>query len=110
MRLVAKTVVWASCHAGPPDQRPHRGGSIAGTALLVSTIGRRTGKRRIRPLAYLRDGERLVLCTSNGGSPRHPGCYHNLCATGRAEIQVGPGLPLAPKAGSHLREVEQFVI
>jgi deazaflavin-dependent oxidoreductase (nitroreductase family) len=31
-----------------------------------------------------------VLCASNGGSPRHPGWYHNLCATGRAEVQVGP--------------------
>jgi deazaflavin-dependent oxidoreductase (nitroreductase family) len=30
-----------------------------------------------------------VLCASNGGSPKHPGWYHNLCATGRAEIQVG---------------------
>ena len=31
-----------------------------------------------------------MLCASNGGSPRHPGWYHNLCATGRAEVQVGP--------------------
>ena len=31
-----------------------------------------------------------MLCASNGGSPAHPGWYHNLCATGRAEIQVGP--------------------
>jgi deazaflavin-dependent oxidoreductase (nitroreductase family) len=31
-----------------------------------------------------------VLCASNGGSPTHPGWYHNLSATGRAEIQVGP--------------------
>jgi deazaflavin-dependent oxidoreductase (nitroreductase family) len=57
---------------------------------LQVTTGRRTGKRRTRPLAYVRDGERFVLCASNGGSPHHPGWYHNLCATGRAEIQVGP--------------------
>jgi hypothetical protein len=31
-----------------------------------------------------------VLCASNGGSPTHPGWYHNLSVTGRAEIQVGP--------------------
>ena len=31
-----------------------------------------------------------MLCASNGGSPHHPAWYHNLRATGRAEIQVGP--------------------
>jgi F420H(2)-dependent quinone reductase len=31
-----------------------------------------------------------VLCAFNGGSPAHPGWYHNLTATGRAEIQIGP--------------------
>jgi deazaflavin-dependent oxidoreductase (nitroreductase family) len=31
-----------------------------------------------------------VLCASNGGSPHHPAWYHNLRATSRAEIQVGP--------------------
>ena len=35
-------------------------------------------------------GPSHVLCASNGGSPTHPGWYHNLSATGRAEIQVGP--------------------
>jgi deazaflavin-dependent oxidoreductase (nitroreductase family) len=59
---------------------------IAGSLiLLLTTTGRRTGKQRTRPLAYVRDGDRFVLC----GFPRHPGWYHNLCATGRAEIQVG---------------------
>jgi deazaflavin-dependent oxidoreductase (nitroreductase family) len=42
-----------------------------------------------RPLAYVGDGDRYVLCASNGGSPRHPAWYHNLRATGRAEIQIG---------------------
>jgi deazaflavin-dependent oxidoreductase (nitroreductase family) len=35
-------------------------------------------------------GPSHVLCASNGGSPTHPGWYHNLSAIGRAEIQVGP--------------------
>jgi F420H(2)-dependent quinone reductase len=63
---------------------------IAGSPiLLLTTTGRKTGKRCTRPLAYVLDGERYVLCASNGGSPTHPGWYHNLCATGRAEVQVG---------------------
>jgi F420H(2)-dependent quinone reductase len=64
---------------------------VAGSPiLLLTTTGRRTGKRRTRPLAYVSDDDRYVLCASNGGSPTHPGWYHNLAATGRAEIQVGP--------------------
>ena len=31
-----------------------------------------------------------LVARSNGGSPTHPGWYHNLRASGRAEIQVGP--------------------
>ena len=58
--------------------------------LLLTTTGRCSGRRRIRPLAYVRDANRFVLCASNGGSPHHPAWYHNLRATSRAEIQVGP--------------------
>jgi deazaflavin-dependent oxidoreductase (nitroreductase family) len=77
-------------HPVPPDQRPHR-----------RQVHRRqpdppahhhraaTGKQRTRPLAYVRDADRYVLCASNGGSPHHPAWYHNLRATSRAEIQVG---------------------
>src|SRR5204863_9340090 len=63
---------------------------LAGTPiLLLTTTGRRSGKRRTRPLAYVRDGQRFVLCASNGGSPRHPAWYLNLREHGRAEFQVG---------------------
>jgi deazaflavin-dependent oxidoreductase (nitroreductase family) len=91
MRLVARAVLWL--HVTLYQLTNGRIGDrfIAGSPiLLLTTTGRKTGKRRTRPLAYIRDGERYVLCASNGGSPQHPGWYHNLCATGRAEIQVGP--------------------
>ena len=89
MRLVAKAVLWL--HATLYRLTNGRiGGRFAGSPILLLTTGRRTGKRRTRPLACVRDGERYVLCASNGGSATHPGWYHNLCATGRAEIQVGP--------------------
>jgi F420H(2)-dependent quinone reductase len=77
-------------HPVPPDQRPHRRPVHRRQPDPFARTGRRTGKQRTRPLAYVRDGGRFVLCASNGGSPRHPGWYHNLRATGRAEIQVGP--------------------
>jgi deazaflavin-dependent oxidoreductase (nitroreductase family) len=90
MRLVAKAVLWLHSTLYRLTDGRVGGRFIAGTPiLLLTTTGRRTGKRRTRPLAYVRDAGRYVLCASNGGSPHHPGWYHNLRATGRAEIQVG---------------------
>jgi deazaflavin-dependent oxidoreductase (nitroreductase family) len=90
MQVVAKAVLWLHATLYRLTSGRIGGRFIAGgPILLLTTTGRRTGKRRTRPLAYVRDGERFVLCASNGGSPHHPGWYHNLCATGRAEVQVG---------------------
>ena len=91
MQLVARAVLWLHVSLYRLTNGRIGGRFIAGSPiLLLTTTGRRSGKRRTRPLAYVRDGERYVLCASNGGSPTHPGWYHNLRATGRAEIQVGP--------------------
>jgi F420H(2)-dependent quinone reductase len=90
MQLVARAVLWLHVTLYRLTNGRVGGRFIAGSPiLLLTTTGRRTGKRRTRPLAYVRDGERYVLCASNGGSATHPGWYHNLAATGRAEIQVG---------------------
>jgi deazaflavin-dependent oxidoreductase (nitroreductase family) len=87
MRLVAKAVLWLHVSLYRLTNGRIGGRFIAGSPiLLLTTTGRKTGKRRTRPLAYVRDGERYVLCASNGGSATHPGWYHNLSATGRAEI------------------------
>jgi deazaflavin-dependent oxidoreductase (nitroreductase family) len=91
MQVVAKAVLWLHVTLYRLTNGRIGGRFIAGSPiLLLTTTGRTTGKRRTRPLAYVRDGDRFVLCASKGGSPRHPGWYHNLCATGRAEVQVGP--------------------
>ena len=91
MQLAAKAFLWVHVTLYRLTNGRIGGKFIAGSPiLLLTTTGRRSGKRRTRPLAYIRDADRFVLCASNGGSPRRPGWYHNLCATGRAEIQVGP--------------------
>src|SRR4029453_15325915 len=91
MRLVARSLLWLHITLYRLTNGRIGGRFIAGSPiLLLTTTGRRTGKQRTRPPAALRDGARFVLCASNGGSPRHPAWYHNLRATGRAEIQVGP--------------------
>lgn len=48
--------------------------------LLLFAIGARSGKRRVTPLLYQRDGERVIIIASNGGRARHPAWYYNLRA------------------------------
>lgn len=57
--------------------------------LLLSTVGRRTGRRRTTPMIFARDGDAFVMIASNGGAARHPGWWHNLRAQPEARVQVG---------------------
>jgi len=57
--------------------------------LLLTTTGRKTGKRRTIPLRYLEDRENLVLVASNGGAPTHPAWWLNLRADPEATVEIG---------------------
>ncbi len=57
--------------------------------LLLHTIGRKSGRVRTHTLLYFRDGENLVVCASNNGSPRPPAWYLNLQAQQRVWVQHG---------------------
>jgi deazaflavin-dependent oxidoreductase (nitroreductase family) len=57
--------------------------------LLLDHIGAKSGKVRTTPLAYLADGEDIVLVASKGGHPRSPAWFHNLVANPETTIQVG---------------------
>jgi deazaflavin-dependent oxidoreductase (nitroreductase family) len=66
------------------------GGSYAGTALLLLTsTGAKSGRAHTTPLAYLEDGQRLVVFGSKGGGPTNPDWYHNLRANPDATVEVG---------------------
>jgi deazaflavin-dependent oxidoreductase (nitroreductase family) len=66
------------------------GGRIWGLGvLLLTTTGRKTGKRRTVALCYLADGDRLVVVASNGGTARYPAWWLNLSHAPRATIEVG---------------------
>jgi deazaflavin-dependent oxidoreductase (nitroreductase family) len=67
------------------------GGALAGTPiLLLHHLGARSGIERVTPLAYTRHGDgRYLITASSGGSPAHPGWYHNLKAHPAVEIEVG---------------------
>ena len=56
--------------------------------LLLDHVGARSGKVRTTPLAYLRDGENVVLVASKGGHPRNPAWFHNLVENPETTIQV----------------------
>ncbi|MGW4112212.1 nitroreductase/quinone reductase family protein [Actinosynnema sp. NPDC004786] len=69
------------------------GGLVAGPfegvdLLLLTTVGARTGKPRTTPLAYARDGGRLLVFGTNGGGRRHPDWYRNLVADPQVTIEV----------------------
>lgn len=58
--------------------------------LLLTTKGAKSGEWHTTPLAFHRDGDRLVVIASMGGAPRHPDWYHNLVANPEAQVEVGP--------------------
>lgn len=57
--------------------------------LLLTTIGRRTGRPRVMPLLYIRDGDRFVVVGSNAGDDRPPAWWRNLQAQPAAQVQAG---------------------
>jgi deazaflavin-dependent oxidoreductase (nitroreductase family) len=66
------------------------GGNFEGAPLLlVHTIGRRSGKPRVNPVMYLKDGERYLIFASKGGADTHPDWYRNLKAHPDVKIEVG---------------------
>jgi deazaflavin-dependent oxidoreductase (nitroreductase family) len=58
--------------------------------LLLTTTGARSGKARVTPLTYTRDGNRYVVLASKLGAPEHPAWYHNLVANPIVTVEVGP--------------------
>lgn len=65
------------------------GASFFGVSmLLLTTLGRRTGRARVIPLLYVEDAGRLVIVASNAGDDRHPAWWLNLQANPRARVQV----------------------
>jgi deazaflavin-dependent oxidoreductase (nitroreductase family) len=68
--------------------------------LLLTTVGRTSGRLRVNGLVFLRDDEpggdgpggdgsteRYVVVASDNGSRRNPGWYHNLLASGGGTVR-----------------------
>jgi deazaflavin-dependent oxidoreductase (nitroreductase family) len=66
------------------------GGPFAGaTLLLLHTVGAKSGKPRLSPLAYLTVDDRMLIFGSYAGAPKDPAWVHNLRKNPRAHVEVG---------------------
>jgi deazaflavin-dependent oxidoreductase (nitroreductase family) len=66
------------------------GGPFANMALLLlHTVGAKSGKPRINPVAYITDAGRYVIIASKGGAPTNPDWFHNLTANPEVGVEVG---------------------
>lgn len=56
--------------------------------LILTTLGRRSGKPRRLALIYGEDGDRYVVVASKGGDDEHPAWYLNLLDHPEVKVQV----------------------
>ncbi|WP_431232681.1 nitroreductase family deazaflavin-dependent oxidoreductase [Mycolicibacterium psychrotolerans] len=74
--------------------------------MLLTVIGRKTGKSRTVPLIYIEDGDRFVIAAAYSGSDTDPVWWLNLKANPAARVQVmGATVPVeATEANAVERE------
>ena len=58
------------------------------TALILWTMGRRSGEAKPTPLIYQPFGDDLLVVASDGGNDSHPAWYLNLDQNADTEVQV----------------------
>jgi deazaflavin-dependent oxidoreductase (nitroreductase family) len=64
------------------------GGKGLVPTLLLTTVGRKTGRSLTLPLIFGRSGPNYVVVASKGGAPAHPAWYTNLTASPEVRVQV----------------------
>jgi deazaflavin-dependent oxidoreductase (nitroreductase family) len=57
--------------------------------LLLEHVGAKSGAKRTSPLAYVADGDDVVLVASKGGYPKNPAWFYNLKAHPEVTVQIG---------------------
>lgn len=56
---------------------------------LVETMGRKSGKKRVVPIACYPYKDSIAVSASNSGQNSHPAWYLNMQANPRVEVQLG---------------------
>ena len=64
------------------------GGKGLVPTLLLTTVGRKSGRVLTLPLIFGRAGPDYVIVASKGGAPAHPAWYLNLEANPEVQVQV----------------------
>jgi deazaflavin-dependent oxidoreductase (nitroreductase family) len=65
------------------------GGNFQGIPVaILTTTGRKTGEKRDSPLYFHRDGDKVIVAASKGGSDKHPMWYLNLKADPKVSVQI----------------------
>ena len=84
-------ISWVNEHARRYVQTGGKDGHILQglPTLLLTTVGRRSGRRRRTGATYGRRDRALVVVASAGGAPQHPQWYLNLLVNPEVEVQVG---------------------
>jgi deazaflavin-dependent oxidoreductase (nitroreductase family) len=67
------------------------------TTFILTTIGRKSGRRIDTPIFYFRDGNAFYIIGSKGGAPAHPVWFLNLQADPQAWVAF-PGRNIAVRA------------
>jgi deazaflavin-dependent oxidoreductase (nitroreductase family) len=60
-----------------------------GTLLLLHTVGAKSGKARVNPVAYQDLGDGVAVFASKGGAPTNPDWYYNLVANPQVSAEIG---------------------
>jgi deazaflavin-dependent oxidoreductase (nitroreductase family) len=73
--------------------RRNNGHGLGGTfqnipVALLTTTGRKSGDPRFSPLYFHRDGDRVIVAASKGGSAKNPMWYLNLKADPKVKVQI----------------------
>ncbi|MEV0295711.1 nitroreductase/quinone reductase family protein [Nocardia sp. NPDC050710] len=70
-------------------------GPIGAPVILLTSIGRKSGRPRTQPLLYVHDGDTLYIIGSNFGQEHHPAWTANLLANPSATVAIaGERIPV----------------
>ena len=93
-KLVADTAALDAFNRGVVEEFRANAGRVGGpfegaTLVLLHTVGAKSGRPRLSPLAYLEIDGKVLIVGSYAGAPTHPAWVHNLRAEPRAHIEIG---------------------
>ena len=84
MKWVSRSNAWLYRISGGKLGATFRSAPVA----LLTTTGRKTGHPRVSPLLYVRDGERVIVAATAGGSDKNPMWYLNLKSDPKVQLQI----------------------